>query len=122
MDAVVAREFKNELPGVVARTIVSAAIKAAATKVAGDKGGDVGQLVGMLYQAGSTAADLRTWTALPKEFHVCRFDTPSERIISISTGGGAKADVTVDDAQISVVYVKDFGPNTLLKVNQFPLK
>lgn len=122
MDAIIAREFKTELPGVIARTLVSAAIKAAATKVASDKGGDIGRLVGMLYQAGSTQADLRTWSALPKEFHVCRFDTPSDRAISISTSGGATAGVTVDDAQISIVYVKDFGPNTLLKINQFLLK
>lgn len=122
MDAVVAREFKTELPGVITRTLVSSALKAAATKVAEDQAGDVGLILGMLYQAGSAQADLRTWTALPKEFHVCRFDTPSDRSVSISTSEGATADVTVNDAEINVVYVKDFGPNTLLKVNQFPLR
>ena len=122
MDAIIAQEFKNELPGVIARTVVSAAVKAAATKVAADKGGDFGLIAGMLYQAGSTQADLRTWLSLPKEFHVCSFETPSDNAVNISTSGGGTAEITVSESQINIVYVKDFSPNTDLRIAQFSLR
>lgn len=122
MDAVVAREFKSEQPGVIARTIVSSALKALASYEAQKRAGDIGMIAGLLYQAASTQADLRTWTSLPKEFHVCRVTTPTDRAIGISTSRGGSANVTIIDGLINIVYIKDFGPNTLLKVDQFKLK
>ena len=122
MDAVVAREFKSEQPGVIARTMISSALKAVAAYEAQKRAGDVGMIAGLLYQAASTQADLRTWTSLPKEFHVCRVTTPTDRAIGISTSRGGSANVTIIDGLINIVYVKDFGPNTLLKVDQFKLK
>jgi len=122
MDAVVAREFKSEQPGVIARSMVSAALKAVASYEAQKRAGDVGMIAGLLYQTASTQADLRTWTSLPKEFHVCRVTTPTDRAIGISTSRGGSTNVTIIDGLVNIVYIKDFGPNTLLKVDQFKLK
>ena len=69
VDAMVAADFSRRLPVIVMQEVLSAAIKTvgtwAASQAAGDSGGIV-NLAGIIYQAVTTAADLRTWRTLPK--------------------------------------------------------
>ena len=121
MDAVIGRDFNSELPGVVIRTIASAALKATATKKASDKMGDLGTITGTLYQILSTQADLRTWTSLPKAFAIARVNTPSDRNIKLFVGS-QKKEVIVNTGRVNVVYVKGFADGAPLKIHQFRLK
>ena len=76
IDAVVAREFKNELPIIITKTLIASAIKAGATYGAysgvtngGRKNAEAGLAVliaGSIFQIAMNQADLRTWTTLPK--------------------------------------------------------
>ncbi len=133
MDAVVGREFKNELPIIITRTIIASAIKAAATYGAysgvtnggrDNAGAGFAVLIaGAIFQATMNQADLRTWTTLPKEFQLCRFPTPANRKIELgSPYSGTKVPVTVDDGIINVVWVKSVNSNSPLLVKQFKLK
>jgi hypothetical protein len=133
MDAVVGREFKNELPIIITRTITASAIKAAATYGAysgvtngGRNNAEAGFAVliaGAIFQATMNQADLRTWTTLPKEFQLCRFSTPANRKIELeSPSSGTKVPVTVDDGLINVLWVKSVNSNSPLLVKQFKLK
>jgi len=121
MDAVIGDDFRSELPGVIIRTIASAALKASTTKQAGDKNGDLGIIAGTVYQAFSTKADLRTWTSLPKAFAVTRVETPSNRKLTLLVGS-QKSEIVVNNGQVSVVYVKGFAHGAPLKIHQFRLK
>ncbi len=133
MDAVVGREFRNELPVIITRTLVASAIKAAATYGAysgvtngGRNNAEAGFAVliaGALFQATMNQADLRTWTTLPKEFQLCRFSTPANRKIELEFPfSGTRAPVAVDDGLINVVWVKSVNRNSPLLVKQFKLK
>lgn len=133
MDAVVAREFKNELPAIITKTLIASAIKAGATYGAyagatngGRKNSGAGLAVliaGALYQVAMNQADLRTWTTLPKEFQFCRIPTPSDRKIVLDTPySGRKTPVVIDEGVVNVVWVKSVNRNSPLSVMQFKLK
>jgi len=121
MDAVVGRDFRTELPAVVLRTLAAAAAKAAIAKKAREESGDLGAIAGLLYQATTAQADLRTWTALPKAFRVCRVETPDDRRLTLLVGT-QKGEITVNTGRVNVVFVKSFASGTPLKIQQFPLK
>ena len=121
MDAVIGQDFRTELPGIIIRTIASAALKASATKQAGNKNGDFGIIAGTVYQIFSTKADLRTWTSLPKAFAVTRVETPKNRKLTLLVGS-QKSEIIVNPGQVSVVYVKGFSHGGPLKIHQFRLK
>lgn len=132
MDAVVAREFKNELPTIITKTLIASAIKAGATYGAyagatdgGRKNSGAGLAVliaGALYQVAMNQADLRTWTTLPKEFQFCRIPTPADRKIELSTQySGRKTLVVIDEGVVNVVWVKSINRNSPLSVMQFKL-
>lgn len=130
MDNVIAREFKNELPVIITKTLVASAIKAAATYGASraasqksDTAGLITLIAGAIYQAAMNQADLRTWTTLPKEIQFCRFCTPANRKIELAPPySGYKLPVTIDEGLINVVWVKSVSRGSPLLVNQFKLK
>lgn len=116
MDAIIAREFKDELPLVITRSIISAIFKAAATDIGrraagGDSWAAVGVLAaGVVYQEISTRADLRQWALLPKEFHIARLATPADRLLTLNAPGFATQQVQVLPGNINIVYVKSIQP------------
>ena len=131
MDSVIAKDFKNELPSIITKTIAAAVIKAAAgyaaNSAANQAGGDVAglftQIATAVYQIAVNVADLRTWTTLPKEFLVCRVPTPPDRKIELQTPGGAqKIIVTLDAGSMNLVFVKSIRANGPLFVSQMKLK
>ena len=87
MDSVVGHDFKNELPAIITKTLISTTAKAVATHFAWeatrkkqadgtlDNGGIAGAFIlisASTYQAAVNISDERTWTTLPKEFQFCR--------------------------------------------------
>jgi hypothetical protein len=130
VDGIVALDFKNELPVVITKTIAATVTKAvaayAANQAAQQSGGDIGGLLMQIgtavYEAAVNIADERTWTTLPKEFQVARIPTPADRTLVLSTPNGMRANVTVGDGLLNVVYVKSINTGTPLLVSQFKLK
>ncbi len=130
MDSVVGTAFKNELPSIITRTLISTVTKAvaayAAKEAARQAGGDLGGLAALVgtavYQIAVNIADTRTWTTLPKEFQYCRLATPADRKLELQTPTGQKVPVTLEDGVVNVVYVRSISPTTPLVVSQFKLK
>ncbi len=88
MDAIIKREFDDALPMVITKSIISAAVKAAAQygmkRAAGD--GWAGVLVNIsasIYQMLMNDADLRTWTTLPKQISIAKISTPETGIVAV---------------------------------------
>lgn len=106
MDRVVQTEFKKRFKLIVTRNIISALVKTYGQYVAQQKLGDVGGYLTALYQGVNTAADIRIWSALPKEFQVAKIASPEDGTLIIETpdGGGVKVDVPKNSN--SLVYVK----------------
>lgn len=120
MDAVVADEFRAQLPAIVARNLTSAALKAAlqvvATKAAEKKGGQLGAMAmgmgGSALSAASTQADTRIWSQLPKNIQVAVLNRPASGKLSLCVPGGTQplAEVSLKEQAASIVYVKTPAP------------
>lgn len=130
MDSVIAKEFQNNNPSVVSRTIRTVGAKAWATGKATKKiGGKFGMAGSMLAGAGKKAfnkatnkADLRCWSALPKEFQSARLALPEDGTITITTAGGKTATVELNtDAQCQVVYVQTINKGDAPMIQTFDL-
>jgi uncharacterized protein len=129
MDSVILQEFKNTLPTVTTRMIISAATKAAiqagaeqATK--GNAYASLGTNVGMLlYQVATNQADLRTWRTLPKQIQVARFPTPADHKLVLTPGDSSgRIAVDLEDGPINLVYAKSVRRGVPMVVRHFVIK
>ena len=124
MDAIIEREFNDELPVVIARTLISTGSKAMAQwglqQAARTANNDyvllATMIAGSVYQASMNDADLRTWSTLPKQIRIAAFLTPSDGFIEVA---GSK--VALKNAKANFVLVKRTGANALTVIQTFAL-
>ena len=124
MDRVIQTEFKKDYQAILIRAIVSAAAKAAAQYMFQDSNQSGGAFlaIGMaIYNFATTAADVRIWTTLPKEFQIARFTTPSDRKLKITPSGMGPFSIDIPCCNNSIVYVKiPFnGANPVIEIMTF---
>ncbi len=129
MDLVIAQEFRNELPVIIVKTLISAGAKAAAQYglYAATKGNNAlslfAEIGGTLYQFATNRADLRTWVTLPKQFVYCRLPTPADRKLQLTNQGtGLTQTVDLPPGVVTIVYVKSNTFADRLLVNTFTLR
>lgn len=109
MDRVIQTEFSKDFKGILTRAIISATAKAAAQYVLQQEGSTASTLasIGMaMYSFASTAADVRIWTTLPKDFQVARLSIPEDKVITIAPPGGGAVQVQIPPCNNALVYVK----------------
>lgn len=129
LDRVISRDFEDEKPAIITRTLVSTLAKGAAAFAANEAASQQDDALGALirvatlaYQASVNIADTRTWTTLPKEFQVLRLPTPSDRRLELLEGSGPPVPVAVEDGAAILVYVHQVSGQTPLRVSQMRLK
>ena len=129
MDSVVGQSFKNELPTVITKTLLSTTIKATASYFANKAASDQNQLAGLFmkvatsaFQASVNIADTRTWTTLPKEFQYCSFPTPANGPVTIRTPHGQQASLAPEPNSTNLILVKSVSPAAPLLVQHIKLK
>ncbi|MGA2092230.1 MAG: hypothetical protein ABSH16_02330 [Sedimentisphaerales bacterium] len=122
MERVIQTEFKKDFRGILARAIASAVVKAVAQAAMRrqDNGAILAALVAV-YSAATTAADVRIWSALPKDFQIARCPIPDDRKLTISPPGGAPFEIYVPTCTNAIVYVKIIaaGSNPVYEVLTF---
>lgn len=106
MDRVVLAEFRKRYPAILRRAILSAAMKTVVQNQAQKHFGDIGGILGGLAQRATTIADVRMWTALPKEYQIARVPVPATGVLDIETAGGRVFNVSVPTDGSSMVFVK----------------
>jgi uncharacterized protein len=109
MDSVVQTEFEKDFKGILTRAIISATSKAIAQYALSQKGDSSTQMASFLvaaYSFATTAADVRIWTTLPKDFQVARLNIPENRIITIEPAAGQSFQVEIPSCNNAIVYVK----------------
>lgn len=130
MDNVVGQAFKDELPSIITKTLVSTTLKAAVFYGASQATKKQNPLVDIMVkaiiavvQASVNIADTRTWNTLPKEIQFCRVTTPADRYLILSGPNGTpKTELVVDDGQVNLIYVKSVSATNSLLVSQIKLK
>ena len=130
MDAILAEEFKERLPGIITRTLISTLIKEGAYR-----GGQAAALaasndwrtkaitfvavtvVGCIYRYAMNTADTRSWETLPKEFQIAQIPMPADRKVHVNlkgTLGGPSFDVAIPaSCRSAILYVSAPSPNNV---------
>lgn len=107
MERVIETEFKKDFKGILIRAIASATVKAAAQAAARDND-NYGIMTAAIaiYSVATTAADVRIWSALPKDFQVARCAIPENRLLQVFAGGYTAFDVHIPPCKNAIVYIK----------------
>lgn len=108
MDGIIAQEFKERLPGMIARIVLSTLIKEAAYHASmiairnSNMDGTAKAIAltsvavgGTTYRVAMNTADTRSWEMLPKEFQLTQFPMPQNREVTISAVGAPLGDIKV---------------------------
>jgi len=109
MDRVVQTEFSKDFKGILTRAIMSATAKVIAQYALNKKDDTSPKIISLLatvYSYATTAADVRIWTTLPKNFQVARLPIPPDRLITISPPGGESFPVEIPACKNAFVYVR----------------
>jgi len=107
MERVIETEFKKDFKGILMRAIASAAVKTAAqAALSNQENGKWAALLVAVYSAATTAADVRIWSALPKDFQVARFDMPKNSPLLIITPGNTLFEVNIPPCRNAIVYIR----------------
>lgn len=129
MDSVVGQAFRDELPSIITKTLLSTTIKATASYFANKSVSRQNDIAGLLMKVASSAfqiavniADTRTWTTLPKQFQYCSFPTPADGRATIRTPNGQQAPLALEPNSTSLVFVKSVSPAAPLLVQHIKLK
>jgi hypothetical protein len=107
MERVIETEFKKDFKGILMRAIASAVVKAAAQASVRDND-QYGIMTAAIavYSVATTAADVRVWSALPKDFQVARCAIPENRLLQVFAGGNTAFDVHIPPCKNAIVYIK----------------
>ena len=109
-DFVMRSEFQRRYPSILWGAILEAAIKVAVQNAAAQEKTGIALLVATVASNISTA-DVRSWTALPKNFQAARIETPKDGVVRLRLDNGldlGNANVPTDAS--SIVYVKAMRP------------
>ena len=109
MDRVVQTEFSKDYPGILIRAVISATAKAMAQYALEQQGSNeasIASIVVAAYSFASTAADVRVWTSLPKNFQVARLPKPQNGKLKITPPGSVPLDIDIPQCNNAVVYIK----------------
>jgi hypothetical protein len=109
IDRVVQTEFSKDFKGILTRAIISATAKVVAQYALNKKDSSSPKIVSLLaavYSYATTAADVRIWTTLPKNFQVARLPMPAGRLITIEPPGGESFPVKIPACKNAFVYVR----------------
>jgi hypothetical protein len=109
MDRVVQTEFSKDYPGILTRAILSATAKAIAQYALENQDSSESSIASIFmaaYSYATTAADVRIWTSLPKEFQVARFPKPKDGKLKVKRPGSVSVEINIPDCNNAIVYVR----------------
>ena len=109
MDRVIQTEFGKDYPGILTRAIISATAKAIAQYALEKQDSSKSSLASVFmaaYSYATTAADVRIWTSLPKEFQVARFPKPKNGKLKVNRSGSIPVEINIPDCNNAIVYVR----------------
>lgn len=110
MDRVIKTEFKKRLPLIASEAVASAIVKTIANKELEKQGGLVGSLIGTAFHAITNKADVRSWSALPKNFQVARIEITDKPISIKSDSGKEISSVNASKSKNAIIYIRSIKP------------
>jgi hypothetical protein len=109
MDRVIQTEFSKDYKGILTRAIISATAKAIAQYALEKQDSSKSSLASVFmaaYSFATTAADVRIWTSLPKDFQIARFPKPKNGRLKVTPPGSASFEINISGCNNAIVYVR----------------
>ena len=109
MDRVVQTEFSKDFKGILTRAIISTTAKAVAQYALEKQDSSKSSLASVFmaaYSYATTAADVRIWTTLPKDFQIARFPKPKNGKLKVSPPGSVPLEINISGCNNAIVYVR----------------
>lgn len=117
VDTFVARNYWDEFPVMLAKTLLSTAVKTLLAYGVNQNTRDnqllnySARIVMTIYQIQHNQADLRTWGTLPKQIQVGRVPTPSDGRLTMRTAAGRALQAHVKPGTNNLVHVRSVSPH-----------
>ncbi len=124
MDNVIHSEFKKDFEAALTRAIISTTAKVTAQYVLSSQdstAATIGSIMVAAYSFATNAADVRIWTALPKDFQIARFPKPQNKLLKVTPLNSQSFDIELPDCDNVLVYVKIIQRNAKPVYNVIPL-
>lgn len=107
VDAMARRQLKDQLPGIIGRTMVRAVAKTALQYQAQKSGGAVGGLIVGLASVLTEQSDERAWRTLPERLSIARATLPlGELSIEFQTGNGTYQGKVNIDKPMTIIPIR----------------
>ncbi len=106
MDNIIEAEFEKRFPQIAFEATLNLIMKTYTQYELNRSGGAIGGLVGAIYQGLTNRADVRSWTALPKNFQVVRFELKTNNVIIKDDKNRVLSTVMVDRNKDALIYIK----------------
>ena len=122
MDKVIQTEFKKSYKWVVTRAVVSMVIKTLAQYSL--ERNDHRELAVLMtaFQALTTTADVRSWTSLPKSFHIARVDYPSDGVLRVKDGARNVMNVSLPKGEQVLVHLRQVSKRSKMECQVVKVK
>jgi uncharacterized protein len=109
MDRVIHSEFKRDFDAALFRAVVSTTAKVIAQYALTSQGSSGANLLAIgvaAYSFMTNDADIRIWTALPKDFQFARLPKPQNNILKITPANCQTFDIQLPNCNNVLVYIK----------------
>lgn len=111
IQSLAAKDLKDHLPSLLTRQVVRVVAKEQVRQKLSREAGDVGNILASIYNIASEKADTRSWSTLPDQVDIIRFDTASgQQVLNIQLDGQQKSiEVDVQPNRISLISISAIG-------------
>ena len=122
MDRLMASEFREALPTLMTRAILSTVAKTAAAYGVNEATRDdetinaAARIAAGLYAYSQNRADTRAWATLPKRYLYARVPAPRDGSVLLTTPDGQSVFVDVETDASSILFVRSLRPGVGLRV------
>ena len=111
IQSLAAKDLKDQLPSLLTRQVVRVVAKEQVRQKLSREAGDVGNILASIYNIASEKADTRSWSTLPDQVDIIRFDTASgKQVLQIQLEGQQKSiEIDVQPNRISLISISAIG-------------
>jgi hypothetical protein len=111
VDAMVKRQLRDQMPGIIGRTVIRGIVKGGVQYAAKEKGGALGEFVATIATIATEQADERAWRTLPAHLSIARAILPKgEQTIEFRTARGTyRGTIMVGGGKVNIVPIRIIG-------------
>jgi hypothetical protein len=111
LQSLAAKELQQQMPNLLTRQSLRLVAKEKLRTTMSNQGGDIGNILAVLYNVASEQADTRSWLTLPDEVQILRLSLPpGQQLIELNIGGKTELiEVNILTKRISLLNLTTIG-------------